>query len=564
MPIPSAAAELAANYLADVKGHSTSTFILLKQLVSLANMSDTLTKRDQWLTRFTWLLFLALIPLELTFFGGYGGQSDDVNDVHLTRRFLALGHPDPQEALHYRLMTLLPRAFFFWLGGYNDFTFIAPIFVFALAAAFLTIICARDLFGVRGGLLAALLLLTTPFQILAATMDVPDTITGFFVLGCAWALFLGITRDRRRWMVIAAVCVAGGVLNKVSALGVLPIIALVNLIDWRNWRRWLYFWPVLAAFISLFCIADYFYSGEFFRWYTFNDFFQGHNMNGRLLETWMRFPRYIVWRDEFGNMLFGLTGIAGALGALLSILRLLKGEHSAQTLFVFFTTIIFFLLVNFMPHKLTLEGYFSHYRIWRYLALISPFLYLSAVYLFVGVIASASAILRVSASAVFAGVLAVNVWQLAPATEPSWDSRLDRIAMLQLMQRLHLPPQTPIYTDQWKCDLLFTMWFPEITNYPTKCFPLPIEPREWRRIYGNIDQGLIITGGSTLAWYGNVDLLLNLNQAGFEPPPNWELLLERKAEPTRWRAEPLRIWLVHPQDSGGACSTQPTAALPAQ
>lgn len=487
-----------------------------------------------------WFCWLLALLLRLYFFSGYG-LGDDVNDVHTAWGLVLNFRLNPLEAHHYRLLTVLPRTLSFYLFGLSDFTLVLPVLLFSLLTHAAAIVLSDSLFGGKGAFITSLLFLSTPYETLTATQSVPDYSTAFFFTLCALFLVRGLSSAALRPMSLAAVSLLGAVLTKTAGLAPLPLIGLATLVSLRRWREWTAFWVSFGLCIAGVCIADRFYSGCYLRWFYFNNFFDGFNAAGRLLEIWAIFPRYLFYRDEFGNLMFGSSGIIFACGVVLSIVRLLQGQRRAAEWLVLACG-LFFLLFNFMPHKLTFAGYFTHTRIFRYMAVIVPGVYLSATYFICELLATHSKRRIEIGALVLLTVVVVNLFEIPPVTYPSRDFGHEGRAMDQLVASQLDQPGLDVYADQWKCMRLSAFVRPERRGYQLHCLTATgVEAQ--RAELDQIQHGLVLTGGGAMPWYGNPLKNFNISELG-PRTDNWKLLFEYPMPVTGWRTEPLRIWKV--------------------
>lgn len=142
--------------------------------------------------------------------------------------------------------------------------------------ALLAYFCARRWYDELTGCLSGIICATSFGYIAIAHQALPDLPLAFFVTLTIWSLLLGIrtegiklTPDRRtaRWLLLAAVSAAAGILVKGPIAIVLPVCVLVPIIcfeDWNRTSRWLISRPAIWG--SLFCfilIATPWYIGMF-------------------------------------------------------------------------------------------------------------------------------------------------------------------------------------------------------------------------------------------------------------------------------------------------------------
>jgi hypothetical protein len=214
-------------------------------------------------------------------------------------------------------------------------------------------------------------------------------------------------------------------------------------------------------------------------------------------------------------------------------------DHQTVLVLLF---LIYLLLFNFTPHKIDVSAYYSHPRIFRYLAQISAFVYIAAAFLaerlwIRGMAGKFCALVLLIASTAF------GVFQTPIVTEPSWDPNADGRELSRFFRESSLKQATTISADQWNCERLRYMNYPQSKNWRLNCTGATTAP-EKEEFLRAIDHGYVVTGGGSLDWYSYHPWVLNLSELGFEPPAEWQLLVRRDAPVRQWRAEPLSIWEV--------------------
>ena len=103
-----------------------------------------------------------------------------------------------------------------------------PIVALALLLAALVYAWARALFGDLAGAAALALMATEPTILGHGHLVTGDLALTLGVVGCLAAHWRASTTGRRRWLVISGVALGFALLNKVSALYLLPILLLVD------------------------------------------------------------------------------------------------------------------------------------------------------------------------------------------------------------------------------------------------------------------------------------------------------------------------------------------------
>jgi len=210
-----------------------------------------------------------------------------------------------------------------------------------------------------------------------------------------------------------------------------------------------------------------------------------------------------------------------------------------------------------MPHRLTLHAYWSHPRIFRYLAQISPALYLSGAYLLDRLWDLGPRRSPVGLGAVLCIAVALFGLQRTPRVAgPLCDANRDGRQLIAYLRTIATDEPVPLFTDFWRIELLQA-------QYPghDKAWALhgvgSDSKDEKVRFLRSVQEGLVITGGATLPWYSSIDLIVSLSRLDFTVPPSWTLLRQSDGKLASWRVEPLRVWSVKSQDGGAAAATVP-------
>jgi hypothetical protein len=241
--------------------------------------------------------------------------------------------------------------------------------------------------------------------------------------------------------------------------------------------------------------------------------------------------------------------VAGAVVALL-MWMVRRGGIAASVIVIY--CVGSFFIFNFMPHKLTLHGYYSHYRVWRYIGQIAPVIYLAAVF-FVELLNRAGEHshrrwLKGWGTALGVAV-ALHALSIMPETvRPSLDANADGRKLVQFFRTAAVPEGSVLYVDSVKAMWMSAVFYPDNMRYQVTPF-VSVDREKTRQFLLGLTSGVVVTGGSTLGWYGNVDMNFDLEWCGVTPPPNWKLLYQFDAPVAPWRREPLRVWRVEPPSS---------------
>jgi hypothetical protein len=344
-------------------------------------------------------------------------------------------------------------------------------------------------------------------------------------------------------MALGGVALACAFFVKFAAALLIPIAGIATIASWRQWRGWLAFWGAFAvamgAASGVFAVA----AGEPLQWLRERAYPAfGHDVTHQLGRVLAIYPRYVLWTDpDHGVWMFGATGILGLAGMIVAAVAAARGSRLAGGGLVLLG-LGYVLLFNFAPHKLDLTRFYSHPRIFRYLAQVSPFLYLGAAFATDQLWRRGGAA-RVAGGLLLAACCAFGLQQMPAVTAPSRDPGADGLALSRFFREQLPAGPVVVHGDQWNCNRLRYMNVPESRHWIFDCRDF-LEPGSKRAFLETIDHGYVVTGGGALDWYSLHPWVLNLSEAGFTPGAGWTLLTEREAPVTAWRAEPLRIWKV--------------------
>ncbi len=140
------------------------------------------------------------------------------------------------------LMELSARVF-----GVSGWSILIPQALEGVASVGLLYAAVRRWYSPAAGLIAGVVLATTPVAALMFRFNNPDALLVLLLVGSAYALIRALEHAGTKWLMLASVLVGFGFLTKMlQALTVVPAFALVYLIAAPTglWRR---IWQVLAA-----------------------------------------------------------------------------------------------------------------------------------------------------------------------------------------------------------------------------------------------------------------------------------------------------------------------------
>jgi len=500
-----------------------------------------------------WLVLALALALRLVFFVGYG-LGDDSNESTAVGNFARTLRLYPWDFMDYRVMDIVPRGLVYRFFGPSELAFILPILVMALGTHGASIVFARELLGTRAAFFTSVAFLVTPYETLASTANVPDYALAFFGVVAAWAALRGYRRGSPGYMAVAACCIGLAFLNRMAAILLLPPFAVATLGTLRLWRCWLSFWGTLVGIFALFCVADFYYSGSPYRWVWFNSAggVGGHDVTDILGYVLMIYPRYLFGQDDFRNRMFGLTAWCGVLGVALALGRVVARRASTAEWVLLIAFFVFGGMFEFLPHKLTLRAYWSHPRIFRYLATVAPVFYLNA-----GYFLDRTWDLRLLRSPlrlgpiVCAAMVAVGLQQTPRVIEPLADSSRDGRRLLAWLPSQRKSTPVPLYSDSWRIAWIRALYPKYWEAWTLHGVVADTRAKKVHFLQAVPPGALVITGGATLPWYSGIDLIVSLSRLSFTVPPNWTLLQEFDGKRAPWRAEPLRVWSVGPPVAAG-------------
>jgi hypothetical protein len=500
-----------------------------------------MTMRGPVAWRCAWLAVAAAIPLRLYFFAGYG-LGDDYIFVQTPLRVLETGTLDFEDFRTNRLLLVLIQVTTFLLLPVDDFSFVLPIFVFAIGAHALSVHFARALLGERAALVVSLLWLTSPYESLASTAFCLDYLLTFFSLACACCCWRGVRDGRAAAMVGGGLLLVCCFLTKASAILLVPVLGMATVLARHRWSRWIVFWSAFAWGMAAVSLGFWLAAGDPLQWLVERAYpAWGHDVTDRLGEVLGKYPRYLLWTDpDHGGWMFGVTGALGLAGLLWATGVWISERDRASGVLVLLLAYV--ALFNFVPHKLDLTAYYSHPRIFRYLAQIVPCIYLGGAYAIERLWRGGRAG-RVAAVGCLVAASVFGLQQTPGVTAPSRGPGEDGRALSAFFRERVAASDVAIRSDKWSCDRLRYMNYPESRRWQFDCRDF-IDAAEKLAFLQAIDHGYVVTGGGALDWYSHHPWVLNLAALGFEAPDAWELLLERPAPVTPWRTEPLRIWRV--------------------
>jgi 4-amino-4-deoxy-L-arabinose transferase-like glycosyltransferase len=123
-------------------------------------------------------------------------------------------------------------------GDVNELTATLPAALSGIGGVAVTFMLGRRLFGGLGGLLAALILATTPGYFWLARAVLADITVAFFVVGSIWFFWIAIdTPESERSAMLACYVCLGLALSAKGPAGLMPLLAFAAFVVWDGgWR----------------------------------------------------------------------------------------------------------------------------------------------------------------------------------------------------------------------------------------------------------------------------------------------------------------------------------------
>jgi len=481
-------------------------------------------------------LIIVGLALRLAWFSGYG-LGDDLNFLFMVRSILETGRPEGSYA--YRFTWWAPTvALCRWLGGATEVGFIAPITAASMVGLAVVYAIGKHLWGRRGAITAALLLIVHPLDFAWSTMQANDIIASAFsalaMLGVLWGTDDALPpRTRRRGWAIAAWGLFFAYHAKISTMAILPAIAII--LWWRRRRLW----PEVTTFVVLgvllfgaAALGAYALAGSPIAPYKTEmttaglraaDAAYQRRLTG---EVFWAYPRMLFWRDGLGGWTYGFQPHLISLAALASLAVPFRWP---KELIVWFMSV--FLVMQFQVTARD-GAWVSAFRNFRFShAFVYPLVLLLA-----GVfVLLLDRWCRVGAAALAATVL-VGLWASIDVASKTHACFGDERAVARYL--LSLPPR-PVHTDFHLAN-----WLPIVDAKPDpsrKVFILASSEQERRAQLANYRYGYLVTGGGREPYYGCHTCIIRAKEL---PLGRYRLLREFDGPKTStpWRPEPIRVW----------------------
>jgi len=181
------------------------------------------------------VLFLAAILVRLACYTGLIG-SDDLWYARYAERIASGVFPTQTNQYVGRVGVTVIVAAVYRLFGVSEWTTVlAPLLAGSAAVPLLAVIAAR-LYGPVAGIIAALLLCTSPIHIRFATILVPEPLMEFWILAALFCYLEAVRRGSRGLGAVTGLLIGVAYLTKEPAAFVAPAVAAAA---WFSGRRWI-------------------------------------------------------------------------------------------------------------------------------------------------------------------------------------------------------------------------------------------------------------------------------------------------------------------------------------
>ena len=482
-----------------------------------------------------WLaVFGTGVILRVALFSGYG-LGDDPNYFIAFNMITRAGTYFPSDPYQMRFGMWVPVVFAMKLFGQTELGFVGGMLLCSIYNLALVYLLARQEWPWPYALLAMALLAVYPLDVLCSTLFANDMMlatwcfTAFFLFRKALA-----ESESSRARVAVACAVAGGAfvlfgfVTKPWSILLIPLFAVEALRRPRAWRVSVVGAVAAAVFLSAYV---------FWQWVRFGDPLYHINVARPVAifmpytrDLLLEYPRMLLLPNQYGARFAGFYPHLIIALALVFVWR----APGALRWLLYFAILLAGLAalpagrrdgqwVTLVPH------------IFRYLASVSIPLALAL-----------AALLRelcrrriLAGVVVVAVVLVVSVVQSVAVTAPTRDAFGEGRRTIAVLRRF---PDERVMSDYHFLGRI--SHFEWKGRHGERALPVNgATPAARRAEYAAVSEGMVVTGGARLPWYGCAPCNSNLDD--FAPPPTWSLVAEFADRPIGgYRLEPLRVWRV--------------------
>jgi 4-amino-4-deoxy-L-arabinose transferase-like glycosyltransferase len=472
------------------------------------------------------------IVLRIALFSGYG-LGDDPNFFISYYDIYRTGSWNAMRAYDFRFAFWVPVVAAMRLFGPGETAFIGFITACSILNLPLVYGLARQEWDRRAGLLAMALLAVFPLDVLCATLFVIDIPLATYCFGALWlyraALRGAGARARAALTIAAGVALFAAYSTKQWAVLVGALFAAEAVRDVRGtWRQ-----SALCAGTFLALVGAYFG----WQWWRFGDpIYDIHLVRSVAIfepHYWhhmIDYPTMLWLPNEYGTWFAGWYPHALVLLAIACVAR----THRAGRWPAYFVVLLV-LLVAAPSHRQNGRWVILVPHIFRYLCLIS-------IPLCLGLTAYLREVFRwrpLVGALLVAALLTTGTAQAIALTRPTRDAFGEMRRAVAMLAQF---PDERVWSDAGMTFRFSQLGPGADDESPRYVWLRSEEPVGRAREFASIREGIVVTGGGRLPWYGCHRCTANL--ADFPVPPSWTLVAELDAPRTAYRAEPLRIWRV--------------------
>ena len=482
-------------------------------------------------------ILIVAVVLKCSFFTGFA-LGDDAYYANVIDQFAQTGKWRVDFVSDLRLSFYLPVALCFKLFGVNNIAYGLTPLIFSTLNILAIYFLARLLFDKSTGLLAALLLTFSPFDILYGTTMTIDIFVG---LGSVLALYFflrSVEPENKRWplhLVASNLLFVYLYFVKMPALMFTVVIGLVALAHLRMIKRLLLYGLLFFAFIFLITWIEKIVYGE---WLI--HFSSGVHYHKDSAPDYSRLWDYGHWFFRPYVDGYHIFGIYFFLFIPAIILGLFKDRLSSYYMIAWLVG--YFLLLNFFPVRI--DPYVPIPRWFRYAYVLVP----------PGVILLAQLVrwliqikwTRPIGITLLLAVIGMSTHQVVRQDSERRDSLRDANAAIAFFDELPASSKKlPIY-----CDNLFKNYYffhnrhdpQQIATYAFNekvVWEIPYRERFAAAV--EMPEGYLLTGGARSWWIVPMQLI---NRYGAPIPDEWELVKTIDLTTTRpeWKDEPMQIF----------------------
>jgi hypothetical protein len=510
-------------------------------------------------------LFAFALALRLHFFNGFV-LGDDPIEVPMLRTITFQG-PIWNDQLHARFGGWLLNVLALKALGFNEVALFLPTI---LVSASFPVIAYTLMIGSGYGALPATLaggyVASAPFEVVLGALRANDLFLAWFVALGALAL-LGCERRPVLQGILLAWCFWLSFYVKLWAVYFLPPLAVYYLAR-RAWRA-------AASFTAMSLVL---HGATLLFWKakvgTYLPFITTHAATypiaaRDLPRLFTDYSKLVFVGSDIATTLFGAVPYLWVgLVAAKVVARWLPGAGERRSfarwdrldVLLLTLTVVFFLLLNFVPNGFKLDHYYSAPRIFRYLAPLSLPLTLHVAKMAIDLAAGVAPRRTDVQAALLVGLIGVNVFQAARATQPGREYRRVLLAIRDDLRKL-APPMVVAESglSGWLQQLYMnapTDRVPIMTAYHTYRAP---EYEQWLDAnQGRLPNGtILVTGFGGCIFYGASADGFRLRHFARPLSPSWTLVKEYPT-PKDLPPDPPQLWRL----DKGAVSTAATPPEP--